>query len=196
VSYVGLSTVRAEKMGVMPFLTGRNPSNFKETLSCNLCNLVFDSDSVDVGASSALTRYVYEDLYDRFQDRVIPHDKMVPVYEGISKDPDRDTPLTLARRVGQALGANVMVLGTVWRYRDKGGSSASSRVSASVAFDVYVVDVRTGNMLWMANFDETQRALSDNVWDIDTFFSRGAKWLSANELAHYGVGEIVKQMPF
>jgi hypothetical protein len=64
-----------------------------------------------------------------------------------------------------------------------------------VAFDLYLVEVRTGETLWMGNFDETQKALSENILDLNVFLRRGSKWLSANELGRYGVQEIVKQMP-
>jgi hypothetical protein len=138
---------------------------------------------------------VYEAVYDRYQDRILPQDRVMSLWEGLPRNEEQDTPLSLARRVGQSIGADVMLVGTVWRYRDRTGSSASSMNPSSVSFDVYMVDVRTGDMLWMANFEETQRSLSENVWDITAFFDRGAKWLSANELARYGVQEIVKQMP-
>jgi len=195
ISHPTLSGVRLEKVGVMPFLKGRHPTNVKENLNCSLCRLAFDPDSVAMGAESTLTRYVHNTVYNRFEDRVIPMERVMSAYEAIPKDDERDTPLTLARKVGQALGSNLMMLGTVWRFRDKTGSSASSMNPASVAFDIYLVDVRTGEMLWMGNYEETQRALSENIWDANLFFSRGAKWLSANELAQYGVQEVLRQLP-
>jgi len=195
ISQAGFSGSRVGKVGVMPFFTGRHPSNVNENLNCTLCTLAFDPESVGTGAASTLTRYVYELVYARFQDRVLPQDGVMASYDAIPQDQERDTPLTVARRVGQASGADYMLLGTVWRYRERSGSSSSSRSPSSVAFDLYLVDVRKGETVWMANFEETQRSLTDNIWDADTFFSRGAKWLSANELARYGVEEIVKQMP-
>jgi len=194
-SHPGLSGTRLEKIGVMPFLKGRHPSNVSETLTCNLCRLAFDPESVIVGAENTLTRYVYDEMRNRFEDLVIPQHQVIKAYEGVARDEERDTPLTLTRKVGQALGANLMILGTVWRYRDRTGSSAGSMHPASVAFDVYLVDVKSGETLWAANFDETQRPLSENILDYQTFFSRGSKWLSANELASFGVKEVIKQLP-
>jgi hypothetical protein len=194
-SYAGFTGTRIQKMGVMPFFKGRHPTNVKENLNCNLCKLVFDPQSVDTGAERALTRFLYEAVYERYQDRVLPQDRVEAVRTDLPQDDETDTPLTLTRKMGQSIGANVMLLGTVWRYRDKTGSSASSMNPASVSFDVYLVDVRTGETLWTANFEETQRSLSENIWDVNTFFQRGAKWLTANELARYGIQEIVKQMP-
>ncbi len=195
-SHPGLSGAKLEKIGVMPFMKGRHPSNVSETLNCNLCRLAFDPESVVTGAEKTLTRYVYGEMRNRYEDLVIPQEQVIRVYEGISTDEERDTPLTVTRKVGQALGANLMLLGTVWRYRDRTGSSAGSMHPASVAFDLYLVDVRKGDTLWSANFDETQRSLSENIFDYQTFFSRGGKWLSANELANFGVKEVLKELPF
>jgi hypothetical protein len=51
-------------------------------------------------------------------------------------------------------------------------------------------------MLWTAKFAQTQGYLSDNVLDVWAFVKKGAKWLSADELARYGVEEAFKRSPF
>ncbi|NIM98574.1 MAG: hypothetical protein GTO24_10985 [candidate division Zixibacteria bacterium] len=66
---------------------------------------------------------------------------------------------------------------------------------ASVAFAVYLIDVASGKLLWTGKFSETQRTLSDNVLDTWAFVKKGAKWLSADELASYGVKEVLKKSP-
>jgi hypothetical protein len=184
-----------EKIGLLPFVKGRHPTNVRQTLNCNLCRLAFDPESVAIGAESALTRYAYQALKSRFRDRLIPMEEVRKVYASLSVDREKDTPLSLARRVGQTLGANLMILGTVWRYRERVGGPAGSMHPASVAFDLYLVDVRTGELLWMGNFDETQRSLSENILDAGVFFRRGGRWLSANELARFGIREILKELP-
>ena len=57
------------------------------------------------------------------------------------------------------------------------------------------IDVADGRMLWKAAFDKTQRSLSEDIRDARAFFQKGAKWLTANELARYGVNEIFKKFP-
>jgi hypothetical protein len=116
-------------------------------------------------------------------------------YEALVIDEAKDTPLSLTRRVGEAVGANLMILGSLWKFMDRSGGPAGSNYPASVAFDLYLIDVSSGKLLWMANFGETQRSLSANILDVKTFFSRGGKWLSANELARYGVEEVLKKWP-
>jgi len=88
-----------------------------------------------------------------------------------------------------------MVAGTVWRYEERGGGPAGSFSPASVAFAVYLIDVTSGRMVWNGSFNETQRSLSDNVLDTWAFMKKGAKWLSAAELARYGVGDVFTKFP-
>jgi hypothetical protein len=88
-----------------------------------------------------------------------------------------------------------MIVGTVWRYKERVGGALAVQSPASVAFAIYVIEVATGKTVWKAKFDETQRPLSENILEAKRFLKRGAKWLSANELAQYGVKEIFKGFP-
>jgi curli biogenesis system outer membrane secretion channel CsgG len=108
----------------------------------------------------------------------------------------RDTPLTLTQTVGKMLGADFMAVGTVWRYRERVGGTGAVSSPASVAFALHLVDVQDGTVLWSKSFEQTQRSLSENILDAKAFFDQGAKWLTADELAFYGVKEILKEFPF
>jgi hypothetical protein len=55
--------------------------------------------------------------------------------------------------------------------------------------------VANGKTLWKGSFKESQRVLSENILDARAFFKKGAKWLSADELARYGVREILEDFP-
>lgn len=116
-------------------------------------------------------------------------------YERIPKDELTDTPRAIATRVGEFLKTDLMIVGTVWRYKERIGGALAVQGPASVAFAIYVIEVATGKTVWKAKFDETQRPLSENILEAKRFLKRGAKWLSANELAQYGVKEIFKGFP-
>lgn len=191
----GFSAMNVDKIGVLPFFKGRHPSQIGQTLQCPLCTLWFDPASVLPGSEQTLTRLAYENLLDRLGDRVASLDHVIATYEAMPRDEERDTPLSLAQRVGRSVGVNAVLVGSVWRYRERSGGPAASWNPASVAFDLYLVDVRTGQTLWMGGFDETQKSLSENIWDLSTFFDRGARWLSANELARYGMRELLRELP-
>ena len=66
---------------------------------------------------------------------------------------------------------------------------------ASVAFALYLVEVKTGRRIWRGVFDETQRPLTDNLLQARQSLKMGVKWLSARELARFGVEQVVKSFP-
>jgi hypothetical protein len=191
----GLMAVPVERIGMMPFLKGRHGSEIGETLDCPLSELYFNPERLSRDSDRSLTRYVHEALQKRHGERVIPLEKVLEAYNGISKDEATDTLRSLAKKLGEALEANVMVAGTVWRYEERSGSAVGAISPASVAFVVYLIDVASGKILWKGNFNETQRSLSENVLDTWAFIKKGAKWLSADELARYGVREVFKKFP-
>lgn len=191
----GFPMARVERVGVMPFLRGRPGSDTGETLNCPVCQLYFNSESISGNADRILTRYVHESLRNRYGEKVIPLTESIEVYERISRDELKDTPRSLSKKLGETLGANLMIVGSVLRFRERVGGALGSESPASVAFDIYLIDVDSGKTLWKAKFDETQRPLSENILDAKTFFKRGARWLSADELARYGVKEVFKRFP-
>jgi hypothetical protein len=194
-SQTGLTTVRVERIGVVPFLKGRHGSEIGETLECPLSQLYFNPERLSRDSDRSLTRYVHEALQKRHGEKVTSLEKALEAYGKISKDEAKDTLRTLAVKLGESLEANLMVAGTVWRYEERSGGPVGAFSPASVAFAVFLIDVASGKILWKGNFNETQRSLSENVLDTWAFIKKGAKWLSADELARYGVREVFKKFP-
>ncbi len=194
-SQTGLIAVKVERIGVMPFLKGRHGSDIDETVDCPLSQLYCNHERLSEDSHRILTGYVYEALQNRHGERVISFEKTFEVYGKISKDEATDTLRTLAVKLGESLEANLMVAGTVWRYEERIGGSMGAFSPASVAFAIYLFDVASGRILWAGSFNETQRSLFENVLDTWAFFKKGAKWLSADELARYGVREVFKKSP-
>jgi hypothetical protein len=187
-------------IAVMPFLKGMHDSSVDEaidrTLDCPLAELCFDTQDVRSGAEENLTRYIQAALEDRLGERMIPLGKTLTIYEGLAKDQTADSPRSLAIRLGKELRAAHIVAGTVWRYRERTGTARASASPASVAFVVYIINVTDGRRLWKGSHFETQKPLSQSIFEARTFFKRGARWLTVDELARYGTDEIVEQFPY
>jgi uncharacterized Zn finger protein (UPF0148 family) len=187
--------VQWEKIGVMPFFKGKRSTDTGETVTCPICELSFKSENIKDGAERAITSYVQEALKRRYKDKVIALDEVSRVYQEIPRDDTEDTPKSLAQKAGEALGADLMIVGNVWRYRERVRDEWESQKGASVAFEIYLIEVPSGKTVWRAKFDETQRSLTDNVLGAKLLLKKGAKWISADELARYGVDEVFKKFP-
>jgi hypothetical protein len=77
----------------------------------------------------------------------------------------------------------------VYRYQERQGGNFSVERAASVGFHAHFYE--GDNLARVFVFDETQQPLSENVLRFFTFVRRGAKWITAAELAREGVQKAV-----
>jgi len=165
-------------IAVMPFLKGMHDSSVDEaidrTLDCPLADLCFDTRDVRSGAEENLTRYMQAALEDRLGERIIPLGKTLTIYQGLAKDQTADSPRSLAVRLGRELKAAHIIAGTVWRYRERTGTARASASPASVAFVLYIIDVTDGRRLWKGTHLETQKPLSESIFEGPYLFQAGS----------------------
>jgi len=191
----GPSWDSVESIGVMPFVKGKYGSEISESLNCTVCLLLNDPKDLVQDSDLILTLYTQKALQKRLREKVIALEESKDFYERIPRDESKDSPRSLAQRLGKALNADLMILGNVWKYRERIGGSQGISEPASVSFAIYMIDVPSGKLIWKGVFSETQRSLAENTLRARTFFERGSKWLSADELAAFGVNEIFQKFP-
>jgi hypothetical protein len=191
----GPSWGSVESIGVMPFVKGKYGAEINESLSCTVCLLLNDAKDLVYDSDFILTLYTQKALQKRLGKKVIVFEQSADAYERIPRDDLKDSPRSLAQRLGKALNADLMILGNVWKYRERVGGSQGVSRPASVAFAIYMIEVPSGKLIWKEVFSETQRSLAENTLKARTFFERGSKWLSADELASFGVNKIFQKFP-
>ena len=186
------------QIALMPFLKGKFESpngQVDRPLSQPLSLIAFDQENLRADGDQVLTRIASDMLKTRFAEKLIPIEKAQSVFDEISKNDTFDTPRKLAQALGDRLHAELVVVGSVWRYRDRGAIKEIPDSPASVAFEVYLVEVATGKRLWRGKFDGTQKTLSEDVIRGLKQIRMGARWLTADELEGYGVKEVFKKFP-
>lgn len=92
---------------------------------------------------------------------------------------------------GKSLGVDAVMIGVISEYTEREGSAIGVESPATVTFSVEVLDTRDGHVLWETYFKETQKPLLENVYEIEKFFKRGAKWITSDELAKEGARKTV-----
>lgn len=98
------------------------------------------------------------------------------------------------RQIGELVFADAVMVGRVLRFRERIGDDWGVKSPASVAFVLDLIDVRRGDVIWSARFDETQKALSENIFGLGDIGQRGVRWLRAEQLAMDGVKKAVGQL--
>ena len=110
-------------------------------------------------------------------------------------DPKELEPPAFFGPMAEDLGVDAVLAGNVLRYEELHGSAYGASSPASVVIDVHLVDARTGKLLWAASYAETQAALTENAAGFGSFVQRGAKFLTAHELADWAAGQILDRFP-
>jgi hypothetical protein len=93
---------------------------------------------------------------------------------------------------GRALDADAVLVGHIYRYIERVGGNLSVESPASVAFDLHLVRTSDGHVLWTGYFDETQKTLMEDMFDIGSFFQREGKWVTAEQMASTGLHNIME----
>ena len=98
------------------------------------------------------------------------------------------------RRLGELVYADAVITAQLHRYRERIGNEVGVQSPASVAFVMDVIDLRRGDIVWSARFDETQKPLTENIFAIGDIRQRGIRWLSADQLMLEGVKKTVNEL--
>lgn len=163
---------------------------------CPICGKVFMTGKVAEDADNMLTEELFVLLKDRKDIKLIPASQPQGVMsdllsEGKKKLPEQD----LLVEAGRALDADAVLAGHIFRFRERVGTRYSVDLPASVAFGIHLIRVADGRLLWDGHFDETQQSLFENLFQLGSFLRRKARWVTANEMAVYGLKDILKSFP-
>jgi hypothetical protein len=142
-----------------------------------------------------MTRLLYEKMENLGTFTIFPLERVEGVLSRSDLKQFFEKPGSAAVLLGRELDADFVFVGYLFRFEQRVGSSMGVEKPASVGFDLHLVRVRDGKIAWTGKFDETQKPLSDNLLKIGTFFRRGAKWLTAEELASAGMEETLAALP-
>ena len=101
----------------------------------------------------------------------------------------------LLQIVGETLKADAILMGYIYRWREREGGDYAVENPASVAFDLHLIRSVDGRILWKSKYDKTQQSLTENLLDVGTFVKGGGKWMTVEKLAMIGLEKLVQEMP-
>lgn len=127
---------------------------------------------------------------------VLPPGRTQGVYEqelsrGPSLFPDRQSVV----RMGRRLGVDAVMVSHIYRFRERQGNRLAAELPASVAFDMQLVLTDSGRIVWNGHADETQSALSENLFQIGKFIQRQGRWITAEEMTSAALSMIFESFP-
>jgi Peptidoglycan-synthase activator LpoB len=161
-----------------------------------LSGKVFYTGAVKKGSEELLADKLVSLLEQRGQFQLIPPDQA----EGLVLDPaaiasSDESERHLVQEMGRQLSADAVFVGHLYRFQDRIGAKYASDSPASVAFDLNLVRVADGRLLWSGSFDETQQALNENLFLLGRFLKRKGSWITAEEMALTAMTDQIERLP-
>lgn len=183
-----------KRIAVVPFekLTSSDASRIAR---CPVSGTVFTTCDMPQNADLTVQEFFVGKLEKSGRFSVIPPYQSEAVYQKVKGDQAKASVTQQLQRTGKALEVDGVVAGYVSCFRERVGYKYSAERPASVTFGVYLIRVSDGEMVWGNVYEKTQQSFSENVLQASTFFSRGLKWVTAEELAEDGIDEMLKSFP-
>ena len=184
-----------KRIAVVPFQSIHQEDADIKTVRCPVCGLVFRTESYAKGSETVVEGIFLDRLKEQKAFALIPPDRAGGIYEGVTGGLFKADLLDVLKKVGTELEADGIILGYVYRFRERKGFSLSVEKPASVAFEIHLIRVGDGAIVWRGVFDKTQTSLMENLLQIASFLKEGGKWVTAKELAAEGMDEVLKDFP-
>ena len=184
-----------KKILIFPFQDMSKRYGENLSIRCPVCGARFTIGTVGKDAAGILTGVLMSYMKNRTAFHLMPASREQEVLlEKLSRDDPGRAEVEILIGLGRELGVDGVMVGHVYRYRERIGSRYSVERPASVAFDVDLVNVKDGGVVWVGSFNETQQSLSENLFRIDRFIKRKGRWATAKEMAVSGLESELKPL--
>ena len=185
-----------ERLLVLPFRDISKVYGVNVNVKCPVCGNFIMAGEVAEDAADFMTDHLFSLLQNNSDYKLIPPGQA----QGVQSNLLSGDKSTLAERdflvaTGRALKSDAVIVGYVFRYRERVGTRYSVDSPTSVAFDIHLIRVADGRVLWSGQFNETQRSLSEDLLSLGTFIKRKARWITAHEMAQAGLEDILHSLP-
>ncbi|HKO31424.1 MAG TPA: hypothetical protein VJU54_09810 [Nitrospiraceae bacterium] len=153
--------------------------------------LVRETVTVPIGAGDTVTQLLWSRLRTRQGVTVLAPSEAAKVLasQSTTQSPGGQLP---AVAVAKHLKADASLIGQVLMYQERVGGRFGANPPATVGFEAKVI-AADGQVLWVGNYYERQRPM---IEDVMGFIQRHGVFVTAEELATYGVEHLLLEFPF
>jgi len=101
--------------------------------------------------------------------------------------------LSLAVKVARKMNKEAVLCFLLSRFSERQGNNYSVNSPASLSFEFRLVDARNGEMLCSGNFDESQKALFNNIFSFSG--KKSFRWMQISEFAEDALQQKLDSCP-
>lgn len=185
-----------KRLLVLPFKNCTQQTGKGKLICCPLCGTVYTTGTVAPGAEDFMTAQLTAIVDGWVGVARIPVEQYQALrdrFEASHAEPFSEKELLAA--VGRDLGADAILIGSIYRFANRVGGEYAAESPASVGFDLDLFGVQAGHVLWSRKYEETQEPLLANLFGIGAFFKRKGKWLTVEDLSADGLHQLLETIP-
>ena len=190
-----VATFQIKKLVVVGFRPALGEADAPRMIRSPLSGAVFEAEPVPKAVPDRLTTLLFERLVGLERFELVTPDQARGAISNLVSNDRVLSEIEICRKVGHMFSADGVLIGYLYRWQERLGTAYGVRAAASVAFDLNLIHPADGRFLWKGRFDKTQRSLSENLFDMDTFLRSKGNWLSAEELSELGLDDFLKEFP-
>ena len=181
---------------VMPFVDMSTFETEDRNTRCPICGRMFVGGTVEPDASGVLTAHLTEWLRANTNYELVFSDQSNRKSSSVVSQNGRlAADRAMLVEAGRESKTDAVLVGYLYRYRERIGAKYSASSPASVAFSMHLIQVADGRSVWQGHYDETQGTLLENLFQLGTFLQRKGQWVTAEDMAVVGLDQILANFP-
>jgi len=185
-----------ETILIMPFQNLHAIYGGKIHLDCTFCIRRHVVSNVPEGVAEFMTEHLKNLLMNDMAYRFVLPDQTEGMPSNLQADQNGVVRMAdLVAAFGNANDVDAILVGYLFQFKERVGTSYSVESPASVSFSLFLVRATDGQIVWHGVFEETQQALSENILKIGAFIKRKARWITAREMAVEGLEHLISTFP-
>jgi hypothetical protein len=188
---------RKETLAVVGFKAALGEQEKPQVVRDPLSGAIFWAEPVP----PAVVREMNAELFNRIKSRgdreLMTPGQALGAYASLASGDMRLAllPAKMLQEIGKVLGADLVLAGFIYQWREREGTDYAVNRAASVSFDLHLLRSDDGKVIWNGKYDKTQRPLSENILDLKTFLGGKGRWMTARKLASLGLDRLLAEMP-
>ena len=185
-----------DRIAVVPFQQIAPEGTEGGAVRCPLCGMTFNAVRAPGNPEKILETLFLEELNkNKPKFHLLDGERVAAVFRRVSTNSLKAPLRQVLQDVGSELGAEAVVAGYVYRFRERKGVAYAVEQPASVTFEIHLLRVSDGALVWRGAFDKTQSSLMEDLFQISSFYRGKGRWVTAKELMGEGLEQILKTFP-
>jgi hypothetical protein len=185
-----------DRIAVVPFQQVAPEDEESGAVRCPLCGITINAVRAPGNPEKIMETLFLEEMNkNKPKFHLLDGERVAAVFRRVSTNSLMSPSRQVLRDVGSELGADGVVAGYVYRFRERKGVAYSVEQPASVTFEIHLLRVSDGALIWRGTYDKTQSSLMEDLFQIPSFFRGKGRWVTAKELMGEGIEQVLKTFP-